>query len=155
MGSRSRTTTLRCTWPDCRETSLYEYDNQREYAEIHARRTTHRCLRHRNDLADVLAQDNRAVSTELVIVQKDHGRFWGTLTKAVQGLVTGPGFQAWARDFPVGTRLRITAEVYPCPHDSLNGMDQAEGDGKRWECAECGAVGTADELAALWTRAVT
>ncbi|AYD83936.1 hypothetical protein SEA_GETALONG_76 [Gordonia phage Getalong] len=35
-----------------------------------------------------------------------YGKFW-----ARHGFVTGPGFKAWADDFPAGTTLIVTAEV--------------------------------------------
>lgn len=35
-----------------------------------------------------------------------YGKFWEH-----QGLVTGPGFKAWADDFPEGTTLVVTVEA--------------------------------------------
>jgi len=38
--------------------------------------------------------------------QKEHGRYFGNF-----GFVSGPGFKAYAKDFPPGARLIITARI--------------------------------------------
>jgi hypothetical protein len=38
--------------------------------------------------------------------QEEYGRFWNH-----QGFLSGPGFKVWAKDFPAGSRLIVTARV--------------------------------------------
>lgn len=112
MGSRTRTTSLPCTWPGCPERGLFEYQNQRESAEIAKKRPTYRCTRHRNDECDVLQPAGHAtLTTTLTVVDKEYGRYWHDGERTGSGFVYGPGFKAWAKDFPVGSVLTIVASV--------------------------------------------
>lgn len=114
MSARTKIATMRCTWPGCEALGRYEYDNQREYADVERRRPTYRCTRHYNDGKDVLGADNPLLTNTYVVVAAHGSQFWqheGEEDHLSSGFSHGPGFKAYATDFPVGTRLRVTAEV--------------------------------------------
>ncbi len=46
------------------------------------------------------------ISVEKFYNETSIGLYWGH-----SGFMFGPGFKAWAKDFPVGTRIRVTAEI--------------------------------------------
>ena len=52
------------------------------------------------------------------VFAEPHGNYWG-VDKAVCGFIHGPGFKAYACDFPVGTRIKITAEIVPAGRRAL------------------------------------
>lgn len=105
-----------CSFPGCKETSFYHYDTQRELREGtaagQARAGTWLCTRHTSP-SEVLASSNPTTRQVLVSVELEHGRFWlkEGQERAVSGFVFGNGYKAYAKDFPPGTRLTITAQL--------------------------------------------
>jgi hypothetical protein len=106
---------LACAHEGCAERSYYVFDRREDQRrqERHLRKVGGwRCVRHTNPDA-VLSDDNKAREQVLVSYATDHGKFWrleGT-EKSGGGFEYGPGFKAFAKDFPVGTRLVVTAHV--------------------------------------------
>jgi hypothetical protein len=117
MGTR-RGYTVRCvcSHPGCNETSFYHYDTQREVREgtaaKQARAGTWLCVRH-TEPDEVLSAANPTTSQVLVSVELEHGRFWRKegQERVVSGFVFGNGYKAYAKDFPPGTRLIVTATL--------------------------------------------
>lgn len=113
MGRRPISEVVRCAADGCRETAYYEHATQREAAESRAWRAKHpyRCLRHtRPD--EVLSEDIAERVGTLTVVEEKHGRYWrGEGDKFGSGSASGPGFKAFAKDFPPGTRLIVTARI--------------------------------------------
>jgi hypothetical protein len=116
MARRERLRTIRCAHAGCRETTTYAYGCNREYAEIEAdqQRRPWRCFRH-NKPNEHLRPDN-ATTTATVTVTEYVGRDrkpTGILSwkPGGAGLISGPGFIAYAADFPEGTRLVVTARI--------------------------------------------
>lgn len=122
MGRRGSSRRVPCSQTGCTEAGWFEYDTQREAVE-HARELTRRpylCVRHR-DADEVLAEGN-AERVHVLVASKVPfrdgeslpGLYWlpegGT---SGSGFAHGPGFKAFAKDFPEGTRLVVTARVEP------------------------------------------
>lgn len=127
---RRYTMTLRCAEPGCRETSFCETESRREEAEAYARyaKYPYRCYRHiRPD--EVLSAENSSTEATLTASETKYGIYWGvTPDKASNGLVSGPGFRAIAKDFPPGTRLIVTARIeLPSAAASVTASDTTEG----------------------------
>jgi hypothetical protein len=105
-----------CSFPGCKETSFYHYDTQREVREGTAakqqRAGTWLCVRHTSP-DEVLSESNLMTSRVLESVELEHGKFWRQEghERAVSGFVFGNGYKAYAKDFPAGTRLTITAQL--------------------------------------------
>ncbi len=96
-----------CAESGCREVSITNYQYRRDVEEARRREagTKWRCIRH-DKPESVLSVDNPRIAYEVTSEARPHGRFWGGT-----GLLTGPGFKAWANDFPAGTRLIVTAQI--------------------------------------------
>jgi hypothetical protein len=99
-----------CEHEGCTEFDYREYSSYRSME----RDTDPRpwlCLRHQ-DPKQVLALYNPVVTSESFV---DDG-FWskrradGSISHG-SGFTFGPGFKAWAEDFPPGTRLIVTASI--------------------------------------------
>lgn len=88
-----------------------EHGNQSEAAENYRKAKTWRCMRHVNNGDDVVGVGN-AIETTWVATAKDYGQFWHDGERLVGGFAHGPGFKAWAKDFPEGTILYVVAEVF-------------------------------------------
>lgn len=114
-------TTRVCAQEGCQERSHFSYPTLREQREGHAFRKDlppWKCSRH-NRPEQVLTPENRE-RTQVCVAEFGKGKyiedklFWtgdgadGTLTS---GFTFGPGFKAYAEDFPPGTRLVITARI--------------------------------------------
>ena len=98
-----------CSHPGCKESVNYRYDTRRDLANSFELKNYSggrwNCLRHK-DPNRVLSPNNPEIEQTIVCEQTEHGRYFGG-----QGLVTGPGFLAYAKDLPAGTRLIISARV--------------------------------------------
>jgi hypothetical protein len=109
-----------CAEPDCAESAFWTYDNQADRRD-HLRRLAEspwRCTRHTQP-GEVLSIDNAERSHVLTATRLPHlpdHLFWMTDgAKSGSGFVFGPGFKAFAKDFPEGTRLVITVRVEAAP----------------------------------------
>lgn len=96
-----------CAQDGCTESANYRYSTKRDMMEsFELKNYSHgrwRCIRHsRPD--EVLSAANLETRAELVVEQKDHGHFFGH-----SGFVSGPGFKAFAKDFPPGSKIVVTA----------------------------------------------
>jgi hypothetical protein len=112
----------RCADETCREIGFFDYDTkarQREHARELHQRGGWRCTRHtRPD--EVLSLD-APTRTRVVILTAERSRRFPDLTELFwreegrddvgSGFTSGPGFKAWAKDFPEGTRLVATTTV--------------------------------------------
>ncbi|KAA1012978.1 hypothetical protein FVF58_09290 [Paraburkholderia panacisoli] len=106
---REWTFRVKCSHPDCKEWDIFRYDTQRDMVNSfevkHYSGDRWKCLRHKEPNR-VLSASNPETRFEVVSDQKEHGRFFGN-----SGLVTGPGFLAYAEDLPAGAKLIITARI--------------------------------------------
>lgn len=112
-----------CAYEGCQERANYVFDTRGDQRETMQRiqRDGWYCVRH-SRAGEVLSADEPVKETVLEIYETDfgHGRsmhqFWTELEnvaakKGGGGFRYGPGFKAFAKDFPVGTRLVVTARV--------------------------------------------
>jgi hypothetical protein len=112
MARRTYSSNLYCTEAKsgCRENSFFEATSRREYMERVQSYAKHpgRCLRHMRPGEVVSAEDPERTTT---FVSRDG--YWHDVDTerklSISG--TGPGFKAFAKDFPEGTRLTVSARV--------------------------------------------
>lgn len=76
-----------------------------------------RCVRHSRE-EEVLSVSNHLRIFEIASEAKSSGIYWGNM-----GFTHGPGFKAFAEDFPVGTVLKVTAEII-LPAEAANTAPQ-------------------------------
>jgi hypothetical protein len=95
----------------CTEYARYEADNRAHYIDLQKRYGNGQwlCVRHSRP-EDVLSAENPKTVEELRIFESRGDLYWGK-DKAWNGFSHGPGFKAFACDFPPGTVLRVTAEI--------------------------------------------
>lgn len=105
------TRNLKCTAPGCSDYGHWQFDSRAEY-DRHVQSTrTWTCCRHSKG-AGVLSMDRLKVewisepSKPLPNHPNDPYRSFGS-----SGVILGTGYYAEGRDFPTGTRIKITAEV--------------------------------------------
>lgn len=98
-----------CGHEGCTERAIYRYQTRRDMMESfegkHYSNGRWRCVRHTKP-DEVLSASNRATRHELVLEERPHGKFFGH-----SGFVHGSGFKAFAKDFPVGTKIVVSTEV--------------------------------------------
>lgn len=132
MSRREYTIRLACTFEGCKERSFTTTTTRREETEIRQQyqRSPYRCVRHTNP-DEVLSADNPeqtiTLTAEKVVaphlrgidlpgeVRYLDGLFWDKR----QGFTYGPGFKAYASDFPPGTKLTVTARIELPSEESL------------------------------------
>lgn len=102
---RTQVTTLQCVEPGCREVGRYAYDNRKDYERIHRTYSPYKCFRHSNK-ATWLTPEDRSRTTELTVAARSHGLYFEPISN---GYTHGPGFNAYASEFPAGTRIIVTA----------------------------------------------
>ncbi|MDM9644514.1 hypothetical protein [Rhizobium sp. S163] len=107
---------FRCGFPGCEEIVRYETNNRKHAVDLELRygNGQWRCVRH-SQPSSVLSADNNRIVDEMAVFEETHGLYWGK-DKAFSGFAHGPGFKAFAEDFPPGTILRVTAELVFPPH---------------------------------------
>lgn len=106
-----RTRRVVCAEKPCREVGLFSYANARERDSIPS---VWRCVRHSKPEI-VLGIDNLERSV-VSTVERGSGiisdkLFWRDAEGLGSGFTYGPGFRAFAQDFPEGTRLVVTARI--------------------------------------------
>ena len=106
-----RTVRFRCAHEGCEEYAHYEADNREDSIRL---QTTYGngkwlCTRHSRP-NEVLSAENTETVHTMKVFQKDYGRFWG-VDQAISGFTYGPGFKAFAKDFPEGTVIEVTARI--------------------------------------------
>lgn len=114
----------KCGHEGCAEVARYEADRRADYIDLERRygNGKWRCVRHtRPD--EVLSANNPIIVHEMKTMPAHSTLFWG-IDAPSNGFAHGPGFKAFAEDFPEGTVLRITAEVIVPP--ALKGGDGNE-----------------------------
>ena len=110
MAKRDWPLRFRCAHEGCSEHVTFRYDTQRDLRSSfelknYGAGNGWRCVRHSTP-NEVLSADNLEQRFEVINRQEEYGRFFGH-----QGFVHGPGFKAFAKDFPPGTKLIITARI--------------------------------------------
>ena len=132
MSRREYTIRLACTFEGCKERSFTTATTRREETEIRQQyqRSPYRCVRH-TEPDEVLSADNLERTTTVTAgkvvarplpgidlpgeVHYLDGLFWDKR----QGFTYGPGFKAYASDFPPGTKLIVTARIELPSEESL------------------------------------
>ena len=116
MSRREAIHRAQCAEPRCGEITFWTYANQSDRRD-HLRRlaeTPWRCTRHTQP-DRVLSVENATreyvVTATRLLHLPDH-LFWiADDEKSGSGFTFGPGFKAFAKDFPEGTRLVVTARI--------------------------------------------
>lgn len=125
MSRREWPLTFPCAHEGCMERARYVYQTKRDLQESFELKNFSngrwRCIRHsRPD--EVLSAQNPKTRAELTVDEHPHGRYFGH-----SGFISGPGFKAFAKDFPAGAKVIVTAElVLPDPDHTRHHFD-AEG----------------------------
>jgi hypothetical protein len=100
-----KTYTVRCVEGGCREYALYEYTRKTD-----PRVKDWRCARHTRPEEVLTIGASR--TTTLTVVELSHGKFWRADGKSAgSGFTYGPGYRAFAGDFPAGTRLVVSVQI--------------------------------------------
>jgi hypothetical protein len=116
MPRREYTSTFKCAEAGCRESAFYVSTTRREQAETYASQQKHpfRCVRHsRPD--DVLSVERPERTVEYIVSKR--GELWKDKlffhsdTDRWHGMLLDHGIRAFAKDFPEGTRLTVTARI--------------------------------------------
>lgn len=106
------TRSYKCKHDGCMEYGHYSFETKKEARE-HAIKYggEYRCSRHRN--METILSPISTTRTKVLSAKMNNGRlYWRTETGGYgSGLISGPGFKAWAHDFPEGTTIRVTAEI--------------------------------------------
>lgn len=106
---REWTFPVKCSHPNCNERNIFRYDTRRDmlgsFEVKHYSGNRWKCLRHREP-DRVLSSSNLETRFEAVVEQKESGKYFGN-----SGIITGPGFLAYASDLPTGAKLIVTARI--------------------------------------------
>ncbi|PXW76007.1 hypothetical protein C7451_106171 [Blastomonas natatoria] len=109
MSRREWTLIFNCGHEGCTERATYRYPTRRDLVSSYESKNYSngrwRCVRHTRP-NEVLGIDNLATCHETVLEERSYGKFWGN-----SGFIHGPGFKAFADDFPPGTKIIVRAEV--------------------------------------------
>ncbi len=111
MARRGYDISMKCTHDGCAERDHYHFETRDDMARHFKREpeNAHKCIRHRR-ADEVLSATNRTRVDVMTNYETDHGKFWGK-DRPFSGFASGPGFKAFAADFPPGTKIRVTAEL--------------------------------------------
>lgn len=110
-----------CADPGCRESVTYRHETRADEAASVKSQREHpwKCARHlRPD--QVLGPGREVIAGVMTVIARPSARSWETprIWEAPGWLfrsdsIHGPGFRAFAADWPEGTRLEITARILP------------------------------------------
>lgn len=109
MGRREWPLRFVCAEDGCTESTNFRYQTKRDMMESFELKNYSngrwRCIRHSRP-NEVLSPSNMETRAELTVEQKDYGRYFGNF-----GVISGPGFRVFAKDFPAGTKVVVTASL--------------------------------------------
>lgn len=108
MARREYKLQKRCAHEGCAEIGRWSYETARDLASSYEQRNVYRCVRH-TDPGSVLGGENQAI--EKVLTSRASDKAPGMYWDSGSGFAHGPGFKAWAADFPEGTRLIVTVRI--------------------------------------------
>lgn len=117
MSGRRCSIQVPCAIEGCPERSRWEYTSYKSRAESFEWRAymvdkkPWKCCRHSHGDGVLTVYNRRFVWESKALARSERfpelpDMFWGAM-----GVVTGPGFYASSKDFPAGTKIRVTAEV--------------------------------------------
>lgn len=110
MSRRERILRKTCAENGCTEFARWSFSSLRELKESYeAKQKDWWCVRHKRK-DEVLSTSNNTTERTLVSVKSINGSdklFWS----GGSGFAYGPGFKAFADDFPEGTQLIVTARI--------------------------------------------
>lgn len=146
-----QTASEKCHHLGCKEYGHFVYDTMKDYRAGIERRSKWLCTRHSSP-ERVLSSNNCMTTKQFinkVVMNKSSpnevlGMFWD----GHFGFLAGDGYKAFAKDFPEGTKLTITATVtFPSPEEKL--CDECDGmtvlstgeAGKGMSCHFCNGTG--------------
>lgn len=101
-----------CTHEDCKEFSITNHRTQKEMREYESTKRKWTCNRHSYP-EEVLSIDVNSTIQVLTVESNEYGQYWriSGAKKLSSGFQFGNGYKAWADDFPIGTKLKVTAEI--------------------------------------------
>ena len=109
MARREYPLRFECAHEGCNENVTFRYSTRRELTNSFEAKNYHggqwKCTRHTNP-DRLLSPSNPATEISVICREEPYGRFFGN-----EGLVFGPGFLAYAKDFPPGTKLIVSARI--------------------------------------------
>lgn len=108
MARRERILLCPCTEPGCTDVARYRYDSLRDMEQSFEmmHRATRKCSRHAKGSGVLSPTNTRTEWVSEPSNEKPYGKFFGG-----NGVIIGQGYYVDAKDFPVGTRVRIACEV--------------------------------------------
>lgn len=107
---RKWTEVCKCGHHGCGEVYVFEYPSYKIFCRNVPRKTPWICSKHR-DLEALICEASKSKTIEMEVYAEPYGKFWSQIKN---GFASGPGFRAFAEDFPVGTKLIVTATaIYP------------------------------------------
>lgn len=108
MAKREYKLTKRCAHEGCTEIGRWTYETVRDLQTSFENKNEYRCVRHSSPNS-VLGSSN--TTTEKILLNKSMEGLPGLYWDGYSGFIFGPGFKAFANDFPEGTRLVVTARI--------------------------------------------
>ena len=108
-----RTIIVRCGVKGCKNGAHYEAQNQKEAREIIEQygNGKYRCAKHTNPEKLLSLDRKKITSIQIAEKSKKYPNLDGLYWNDGSGFIFGPGFKAFADDFPAGTKLIVTAEI--------------------------------------------
>lgn len=109
-------TSEKCHHPGCKEQAHWSFDSHKEMSDHFKKRQDWKCLRHSKP-DSVLSTERTQVIHIMTATRLEGGLcpddlFWYPEgIKYGSGFASGPGFMAYANDFPEGTKIKVTTEL--------------------------------------------
>lgn len=99
-----------CSYEGCKEVAHYNYDTRKDMVAASKFRDAWTCSRH-SAPDEVLSIGNPVLSKTMVAEKSKYPNLDSLFWAGSWGFTHGPGFKAWADDFPEGTKLVVTAQI--------------------------------------------
>lgn len=105
-------TKRKCTHEGCKEFSITNHRTYKEMREYQSTKKKWTCPRHSHPEKVLSIENNNTVET-LIVESTDNGQYWRKLgsQNLSSGFQHGNGYRAWAKDFPVGTKLIVSTQI--------------------------------------------
>lgn len=101
---------VKCNQEGCNEWGHYVYNTKKEYNEGYVRNKGFKCVRHSKP-DSVLSVENKIIISEQIAKKSSYPNLTENFWDGKNGFTYGNGYRAFAKDFPEGTILKVTAEI--------------------------------------------
>ena len=105
--------TLRCAEDGCNQTTMYAYGTNKEYSDAYRRigSVPWHCLRHDPNGKNIKEFGEKVITEHFFAERSEYTQLREPFWNKTKGFIYGDGWNAYAKDFPMGTTITVETKI--------------------------------------------